>query len=157
ERQLIDIYHRLVWQKDKRWWPVDTYTDEVSKALALYEDAPEEFEDLCHNALKCGLRNPHGTDPYDFDTYVRIPAQRKRVRLIWEKYRTMRAMTNHKHKCTDLQLRHLFREVHLRGYSTDMMRVVFRRAGEQLNEGDREYNASPTLHTILRRVVRGEY
>src|SRR5262245_503284 len=86
ERQLIDIYHRLVWQKDKRWWPVDAYTDEVSKALALYEDAPEEFEDLCHNALKCGLRNPHGTDPYDFDTYVRIPKRRTLVRLIWENY-----------------------------------------------------------------------
>jgi hypothetical protein len=86
ERHLIDIYHRLVWQKDKRWSPVDTYTDEVSKALALYEGVPEEFEDLCRNALKCGFRNPHGTDPYDFDTYVRIPARRTLVRLIWENY-----------------------------------------------------------------------
>jgi hypothetical protein len=56
-----------------------------------------------------------------------------------------------------LELHHLFREVHLRGYSTDMMIAVYRRAGEQLKEGDEEYSRFPALHTILRRVIRGDY
>lgn len=59
--------------------------------------------------------------------------------------------------CYNLELQHLFREVHLRGYSTDMMEVVYRRAGEQLNRGDPEYTRFPALHTILRRVLRGDY
>jgi len=83
----------------------------------------------------------------------------------------MKPMKTHNHKpttkctewncvcghCYNLQLRHMLREVRLRGWNTDKLASVYRRADKQLQQGDPEYTRLPALQTILRRVLKGEY
>jgi hypothetical protein len=55
------------------------------------------------------------------------------------------------------ELSRLFRQAAARGFAKGRLAVVYEYAHHQLINGDPEYNASPTLHTILRRVIKGEY
>jgi hypothetical protein len=86
ERQFIHIYHRLVCAKDKRWFRVTKYSEELSKALGLYTDDPELFADLCRDALKYGLLHREGGRACELHIPLNLPHRRTLVRLIWENY-----------------------------------------------------------------------
>jgi hypothetical protein len=57
----------------------------------------------------------------------------------------------------DPELSRLMRETGARGYTADRLSVVLQYVRWQYANGDPEYHASPTFHTILRRVLKGEY
>ena len=60
-------------------------------------------------------------------------------------------------KTYDPQLARLLDQITKRGYTPAKFAVVCERAYQQRIEGDKEYNRSPRIHTILRRVLDGEY
>jgi len=55
------------------------------------------------------------------------------------------------------ELSRLFRKAAARSYTRGRMHIVLTHALYQRINGDPQLRASPTLQTILRRVVRGEY
>jgi hypothetical protein len=62
-----------------------------------------------------------------------------------------------KHSVLDAELLRMINQVNKRGYTNAKMEVIYERANQQKLEGDVEYNRSPSMKTILRRVLRSEY
>jgi hypothetical protein len=72
ERQLINIYHAKLCDKESGWLRVTKYADSVVNALATWLGEPEIFAELCDDAANDGISSP--------------PKTKSIVRLIWSNY-----------------------------------------------------------------------